>query len=56
MLICDKQHEANQQNAQQSTGPKTPEGKAAVPLNALKYGLRARDLLLPRDDPEEWQF
>jgi hypothetical protein len=55
MLISDKQHQANQQNAQHSTGPKTPEGKAAVRLNALTYGLRARELLLPGDDPDEYQ-
>ena len=55
MVISDKQHEANQQNAQQSTGPKTPEGKAAVRLNALKYGLRARDLLIFDDDPAEYE-
>jgi hypothetical protein len=47
MLISDKQQEANRQNAQHSTGPKTPEGKAAVRLNALTYGLRARSLLIP---------
>ena len=55
MVISEKQHEANQQNAQQSTGPKSPEGKAAVRLNALKYGLRARDLLIFDDDPAEYQ-
>jgi len=41
MLISDKQQEANRQNAQHSCGPKTPEGKEAVRLNALTYGLRA---------------
>jgi hypothetical protein len=55
MLISDKQQEANRQNAQQSTGPKTPEGKAAVRLNALTYGLRARNLILPNEDPEEYK-
>ena len=55
MLISEKQQQANQQNAQHSTGPKTAAGKAAVRLNALKYGLRARDLLLPNEDPAEYQ-
>jgi hypothetical protein len=55
MLISDKQQEANQQNAKHSTGPKTPEGKAAVRLNALTYGLRARSLLIPGEDPEEYK-
>jgi hypothetical protein len=53
MLISDKQQEANRENAQHSAGPKTPEGKAAMRLNALTYGLRARDLILPNEDPEE---
>jgi hypothetical protein len=55
MLISGKQQEANRQNAQHSTGPATPESKAAVRLNALTYGLRARDLLLPNEDPEEYK-
>jgi hypothetical protein len=55
MIISEKQQEANRQNAQQSTGPKTPEGKAAVRLNALTYGLRARDLLIFEEDPEEYK-
>ena len=55
MLISDKQEEANQQNAQHSTGPKTREGKEAVRLNAHTYGLRARNLILPSEDPEEYK-
>lgn len=33
---------ANRQNAQKSTGPHSPRGKAAVTQNALKHGLTAR--------------
>ena len=54
MLITEKQLNANRRNAQQSTGPKTQEGKAAVRLNALRYGLRARSILLPGENPEEY--
>src|ERR1017187_5929284 len=54
MLISDKQQEANCQNAQQSSGPKTPEGKAAVRLNALTHGLRARSTLISTEKPEEY--
>ena len=35
------QIQANQQNAQASTGPRTPEGKSAVAQNAKKHGLTA---------------
>ena len=55
MLISSRQHEANRQNAQHSTGPATPESKADVRLNALTYGLRARQLLLSWEDPEEYK-
>ena len=42
---------ANQRNAQQSTGPKTPEGKAASRRNALQHGMAgAGDLLSPGED------
>ncbi len=30
---------ANRRNAQNSTGPRTPQGKAAVSQNAVKHGL-----------------
>jgi hypothetical protein len=55
MLISDKQQEANRQNAQHSTGPKTPEGKAAVRFNALTWSLRARSLMINADDPADYQ-
>src|SRR6266567_1714345 len=50
-----KQIGANRRNALKSTGPTTPEGKAAVRLNALRHGLRARTVLLPGEQPEEFQ-
>jgi hypothetical protein len=55
MLVSEKQQKANRQNAQQSTGPKTPEGKQAVRFNALTWSLRARSLMISSDDPEEYQ-
>ena len=54
MLISDKQLAANRSNALLSTGPTTTEGKAAVHLNALRHGLRARSILLPGEKPEEY--
>ena len=49
-----KQFEANRRNAQKSTGPKTPEGKAAVSMNSLRHGLRARTVVLPGENAEEF--
>jgi len=49
-----KQFEANRRNAQKSAGPKTPEGKAAVSMNALRHGLRARTVVLPGEKREEF--
>jgi hypothetical protein len=37
---------ANRKNALQSTGPKTPEGKAAVAKNAIRHGLLSRACLM----------
>jgi hypothetical protein len=45
-MATDKQFEANRQNAQKSTGPKTPEGRAAVRLNGVKHGLTAETIVL----------
>ena len=50
-----KQFEANRRNALKSTGPKTPEGKAAVSMNSLRHGLRARTVVLPGEDGQEFQ-
>src|SRR5438477_10296911 len=50
-----KQIEADRRNALLSTGPKTPEGKAAVHLNALRHGLRAHTVVLPGENPDKFQ-
>ena len=49
-----KQFEANRRNAQKSTGPKTPEGKTAVSMNSLRHGLRARTVVLPGENRQEF--
>ena len=54
MLISEKQQQANQQNAQKSTGPSTPEGKNAIRFNALTYGLRTRETILGRENANEY--
>jgi len=45
---------ANQANAQRSTGPVTPEGKARVSQNALRHGLTAKHLVVRDDEREEF--
>jgi hypothetical protein len=49
-MTSDKQAQANRRNALKSTGPKTPEGKAAVRHNATKHGLLSQEVLLPDED------
>src|SRR5260221_14496243 len=44
---------ANRRNAQKSTGPTSPEGKAASSLNALKSGIDAWSHIIPGEDPAE---
>jgi hypothetical protein len=51
-MTSEKKAQANRRNALKSTGPKTPEGKAAVRLNALRHGLRSEEILLPGEDEE----
>jgi hypothetical protein len=46
---------ANQKNAQLSTGPTSPDGKAKSSLNAVKTGLTGRTVLLPGDDAAAYQ-
>ena len=46
-----QQIEANRLNAQKSTGPRSPAGKAAVRFNALKSGIHAQSQVIPGEDP-----
>ena len=46
---------ANRLNAQKSTGPRTPEGKAASSFNALKHGMDAASTVIPGEDPAEYE-
>ena len=54
-MTTARQAEANRKNAQHSTGPKTPLGRAAVRLNGLKHGLRAETIVVPGEDPAEFE-
>ncbi len=46
----------NRENAQHSTGPKTPEGKANVKLNAIRHGACAQQIVFPGEDLEAYSF
>ena len=47
--------EANRQNAQLSTGPRTEQGKLASSRNSLKHGLSTGTLLIPGEDSAEFE-
>ncbi len=52
-MTSDRQVAANRLNAQGSTGPRTPAGKAKVSSNAMKHGLTA--LMLPNESPDDFE-
>ena len=45
---------ANAANARLSTGPRTPDGKAASSQNARTHGLTAKDLVIGPEDRDEF--
>src|SRR5215469_13461177 len=53
-MATDRQIAANRLNAQKSTGPKTPEGRAAVRLNGVKHGLFAQTLVLKGESESDF--
>ncbi|MHC4475662.1 MAG: hypothetical protein ACYTEL_08450 [Planctomycetota bacterium] len=56
-MATQAQINANRRNAQKSTGPRTPNGKAVVARNAVKHGLRARrHALISSDSPQEFEI
>jgi hypothetical protein len=54
-MTSERQKAANRANALHSTGPKTPEGKAAVRFNAFRHGLLAQDAVLPGEDADAFE-
>jgi hypothetical protein len=54
-MASQAQLEANRKNAQKSTGPKTPEGKAVVAQNGTTHGLTARTTLIAGENPEHFK-
>lgn len=52
-MATEKQIAANRRNAQRSTGPRTPTGKARSSRNALKHGILSRELIEEGESVEE---
>ena len=50
-----RQIEANRRNSEKSTGPRTEAGKQRSSRNALRHGLTAETVILPLEDPEDYQ-
>jgi hypothetical protein len=56
IMSTEAQINANRQNAQKSTGPRTAEGKAAVSQNAVKHGLFASEAVIKGENREEFDL
>jgi predicted metallopeptidase len=54
-MATDKQIAANRLNAQKTTGPRTPEGRAAVRLNGVTHGLTAQTLVLKGEGESDFK-
>jgi hypothetical protein len=50
-----RQIEANRRNAQNSTGPRTEEGKQSSRRNAVRHGLTAETVIGALEDAEDYQ-
>src|SRR5271165_5029474 len=55
IMATPNQIAANKANAQQSTGPKTPEGKAKSSANRLSWGFASNTIIIPGEDPDEFR-
>src|SRR5437879_7039081 len=53
MAMSPRKLSANRQHSRQSTGPRTPEGKARFRLNAVRQGLLAKEVIVPVGDEQE---
>ncbi len=54
-MSTEAQINANRQNAQKSTGPRTAEGKAVVSQNAVKHGLFAAEAVIRIENPADYE-
>ena len=54
-MITDAKIHANRLNAQRSTGPRTPAGKARVAQNAIRHGILCDQAVLPTEDRRQFE-
>ncbi len=52
-MATQKQIDANQQNAQKSTGPKTEQGREIAKLNAVKHGILSDAVVITKGEGQE---
>jgi hypothetical protein len=55
-MTTEAQINANRQNSQKSTGPRTAEGKAAVSQNAVKHGLFASEAVIKGENQADFDL
>jgi hypothetical protein len=55
-MATEAQVVANRLNARKSTGPRTPDGMAAVAQNAVRHGLLAQQAVIGGEDLGEFEF
>ena len=53
-MATEAQTNANRENAEKSTGPRTPQGKAISSRNSLVHGMTSGKFLPPDGDPDEF--
>src|SRR5579883_2489862 len=49
-MVSEKRIEANRKNAQRSTGPRTPAGRAKSSMNALRHGITGQVSIMNEED------
>jgi hypothetical protein len=54
-MRSEEQRNASRINGAKSRGPKTDEGKAVSKMNRLTHGLRAEQVVLPHENPAEFE-
>jgi hypothetical protein len=53
-VSSERQIESNKLNARLSTGPRTIAGKQKIATNALKHGLTGKQIVLPDENPDDF--